>query len=148
MEMKMYPHAVGYNAHHIEWCTKRRYKMFSRPEFIKICEDAIRGAAARHNIVLRELSVLPDHVHCSAELPPTMSQSDAERLLKGGSAYEIFRAIPNFRKRYPKNSLWSRGKMAKSVGGTTIDVIDEYVRGQYEHHGVPNPAQTNILGFM
>jgi REP element-mobilizing transposase RayT len=45
---------------------------------------------------------MPDHVHLIAGMPQIMSVSEALRLLKGGSAYELFRAKPNFRKRYQK----------------------------------------------
>ncbi len=148
MEMQRYQHAVGYNIHHIEWCTKFRYKIFRRPEFMKVCDAAIRRVAERHGIRIRELTVLPDHVHGNIALPPTMSPAEAERLLKGGSAYEIFRAIPNFRKRYPRGALWSRGKMSKSVGEMTMDVVDAYVRGQYAHHGLADPAQAPLSTFI
>ena len=148
MEMQYQTHSVGYNIHHIEWCTKCRYKMFRRPEFMNVCEAAIRHAAERHGIIIRELTVLPEHVHGSIALPPTTSQARAEQLLKGGSAYEVFRAIPDFRKRYPRGELWSRGTMIKSVGEVTMDVVDDYVRGQYAHHGLPNPAQAPLSTFV
>jgi putative transposase len=138
---------VGNNVHHLEWCPKRRYKIFRRPDLMKVCDAAIRGAAARHRIGLVELSVLPDHVHAVAELPLDMAPSRALGLLKGASSYEIFRAVPNFRKRYPRGHLWSRGKMARSIGGVTMDVVRKYVRGQYVHHGLQNPAQTSLSAF-
>ena len=140
-------HMVGNNVHHLEWCPKRRYKMFRRLEFMKFCEDAIWRAAEQHGIKLLELSVLLDHVHALAEIPLTMSLSSAFQLLKGGLACEFFVAFPKFRLRYPRGSLWSRGKMARSVGGVTMDVVREYVRGQYAHHGVQNPAQISISAF-
>src|SRR3989344_4780721 len=95
-------HAVGYNMHHLQWCTKYRYKMFEREAFQKIADSAIREIATMHKIEIRELFVMPEHVHVSAELPPTMSQSEALRLLKGGSSRIIFQRLPNFALRYPR----------------------------------------------
>lgn len=73
---------------------------------------------------------MPDHVHLIAGIPPTMSVSDALRILKGGSAYELFRAKPNFRKRYPKGHFWSSGKFYRSIGDADLEITRNYVRNQ------------------
>lgn len=129
MEFQHYSHKVCVNVHHLEWCTKYRYRMFRQEEF-NICETAIKQIAARHGIEIRELGVQLEHVHISCELPPSMSQSKALQLLKGGSSYLIFRAAKNFRLRYPNGSLWSPGAYAGSVGYNTVDIADDYVKKQ------------------
>ena len=134
MEMKRFSHKVGVNVHHLEWCTKYRYKMFSREEFKNICENAITRVAERHGIVIRVLNVQPEHAHVSCECPPSMSQSRALMLLKGGSSYLVFREIEKFRLRYPKGHLWSPGAYAGSVGYNTVDIVDNYVRYQDDTH--------------
>ena len=84
MELNRHAHKVGINVHHLEWCTKYRYEMLRKPEYKNACEDAIRQQAERHHIHIRELFVMPEHVHVSCELPPSMSQAKALQLLKGG----------------------------------------------------------------
>ena len=134
LEMKHYAHKVGVNVHHLEWCTKYRYNMLKQDKYKKACEDAIRTQAQRHSIIIRELFVMPDHVHTSCELPPNMSQSKALQLLKGGSSYLLFHQQPKFRLRYPQGHFWSPGAYAGSVGYNTVDIVDSYVRNQADVH--------------
>ena len=139
--MQYYSHTVGVTVHHLEWCTKYRYEMLKQDKYKKICEDAIRQQAERHNIVIRELFVMPEHVHISCEFSPSMSQSKALQLLKGGSSYLLFRQQPKFRLRYPQGHFWSPGAYAGSVGYTTVDAVDNYVRNQEDIH------QTRLASF-
>jgi putative transposase len=108
--------------------------MFRKQENKELCESILREVAGRHGIEIVEISVMPDHVHLIAGIPPTMSVSDALRLLKGGSAYELFRTKPNFRKRYPKGHLWSPGKFYRSVGDADLETTRDYVRNQKYVH--------------
>jgi len=87
----------------------------------KLCEEILRKVAERNGIGIVELSVMPDHIHVIADISPTMSVSEALRLLKGGSSYELFKEKPNFRKRYPRGHLWSQGKFYRTVGDTDIE---------------------------
>ena len=141
MELKSTAHKVGINVHHFEWCTKYRYEMLKKDEYKKFCEDAVRQQAQRHGIVIRELFAMPEHVHISCELPPSMSQSKALQLLKGGSSYILFRQQPKFRLRYPKGHFWSAGAYAGSVGHNTVEVVDAYVKNQTDVH------QKSIMDF-
>jgi len=133
-EFVRYSHSVGNNIHHLQWCTKMRYKMFRKLKYKAICTHVIRNVAERHNIKILELAVQDDHVHTIAQLPPMMSQSQAMQLLKGGSAFEMFRLAPKFRLRYPRGSLWSRGNFKDSVGRIDVNTARNYVRNQDEVH--------------
>ena len=123
-------HSVGNNLHHLQWCTKYRYRMLRKQKLREYCKDIIRIVAARHGILLLELAVMEEHVHAVVQLPPDMSQSKAMQLLKGASSYELFRAVPNFRFRYPRGSFWSRGNFKDSVGRITSEIAQKYVRDQ------------------
>ena len=130
MEYNKHSHSTGNNIHHLQWCTKKRYHMFRNIMFREVCIDAIHLVARRHGIEILELAVMEEHIHAVAQLPPSMSQSKAIQLLKGGSSYEIFRMIPNFRLRYPKGSLWSKGNFKASLGMITVEAAKTYVREQ------------------
>jgi putative transposase len=121
-------HAVYQNVHHFQWCTKYRYAVFTSAELINACEASIRRAAARHGISLSELSVMPDHVHCVAEIRPSMSVSQAEGLLKGASARELLARFQCLRERYWGGHLWSAGRFSRSVGDIGIETARHYVR--------------------
>jgi putative transposase len=121
-------HAVGEAVYHFEWCTKYRYKMFGRADIKRLAERAIRTAAERHGIETVELCVAAEHVHLEARLPHTMSVARAMNLLKGASSHAIFRARPNFRKRYPRGRLWSPGKFYRTVGQVDEQTVRRYIR--------------------
>lgn len=134
-------HAVFQNVHHFEWCTKYRYRIFNSLELINACEASIRRAAARHGIRLLELSVMPEHTHCVAEIQPAMSVSRAEGLLKGASAHDLFEQFPRLRQRYWKGHLWSAGRFSRSVGDVGIDIVRHYVR--YDN----DPRQRTLAAY-
>lgn len=141
LEMKHYSHKVGVNVHHLEWCTKYRYKMFKQDKYKNLCEENLREIAEIHNMTIRELSVMPEHIHVSVECRPSMPQSKALQLLKGGLSYRLFRANEHFRLRYPQGHFFSPGACANSTGYNTIDVVDTYVRNQEDIH------QTKLSAF-
>jgi putative transposase len=104
--------------------------MFRGKKNKKLCEDILHEVAARHNIDMIELSVMPDHIHTVVLIPPTMSVSKALQLLKGASSYELFRRQPLFRYRYANGSFWSPGKFYRSVGDADTETVLGYVRNQ------------------
>ena len=130
MELVSGSHSIGQNLCHLEWCPKYRYNMFKQEENKKLCEEILEEVAERHKIKIEEMSVMPDHVHMVAGIPPTMSVSQALHLLKGASARELFKQKPNFRKRYPKGHFWSPGKFYRSVGDADTETVMQYVRDQ------------------
>ena len=127
-------HSVGNNVHHFQWCTKYRYKMFRKPKNATLCQSAIENVAKRHNIEIKEISVMPDHVHIVVQIPQIMSQSEAMRILKGGSSFEMFRLNEKFRLRYSRGTLWRRGNFKDSVGRITEEIALNYVRNQSTMH--------------
>jgi len=134
LKIKYYAHKVGVNVHHLEWCTKYRYEMFKQDKYKKLCEEIINETSRRHNIIIRELFVMPEHIHISVEVYPNISQSKALQLLKGNLSYQLFRRQPKFKFRYPRGHFFSPGAFASSVGYNTIETVDNYVRNQEDIH--------------
>jgi putative transposase len=131
-----YEHSVGTIMLHLEWCTKYRYKMARKEENRALLSACIRRAASKHEIKIIELNVQPEHVHCIVLVKLDISASKALQLLKGGSSYLFFRKQEKARLRYPRGHFWSRGKFASSVGFVQLDVVQNYVRTQDEHHAL------------
>lgn len=134
LELRHFAHKVGVNVHHFEWCTKYRYCMFKQDKYKNLVEQLLKQIAEKHKIVLRELGIMPEHIHVSVELPPCMSQSKGLQLLKGGLSYLLFRANDHFRLRYPQGHFFSPGALANSTGYNTVDVVDKYVKNQLDVH--------------
>ena len=128
-------HMVGISMWEFEWCPKYRYKMFRKWKYKKLAEACIRRAASLHKIKWIELNVQPEHIQGTAEIPFTMSPSMALQYLKGISAKLFFEHCPNARKRYPKGHLWAMGRFGDSLGFIQVEVANNYVKNQDEHHG-------------
>ena len=134
--LKHSSHKVGLNYWHFEWCTKYRYKMMQRLELKNLVQAAIRKTAHEHRIELHILKVLPDHVHMVVTLPNEMTDSKACGLLKGRSAYLIFKNREHIRLRYPKGHFWAPSYCATTVGYNDLDAITKYIENQETHHGL------------
>lgn len=96
----------------------------------KEVERLILQAANEHGIIVIKIATVEDHVHIDALIPFTMSMSKAEMLIKGRSAYLIFRRFPNFRKRYRKGHFWSPGKFSRSMSGVDAQTVRYYIENQ------------------
>ena len=120
-------HSVGRNMWVFEWCTKYRYEMMRKWGNRNLVAACIRQAAARHEIKIIELSVMPDHVHMIALLPKGMNEEQAAKLLKGASSRKLFEVKEKFALRYPRHHFWSRGYYAHTVGVTTLQTQVDYL---------------------
>jgi len=129
-----YCHKVGANFWHLEWCPKYRYKMMQKLENKNLVAAAIRKAAFEHNIIIHYLKVLPEHIHTLVSLPHGMDDSKAFHILKGRSAYIIFRVKGKFRLRYPRGHFWSPGGFATTVGYNNLNATIAYIENQEVHH--------------
>ena len=132
--MSVSQHCPGQNVHHLEWCTKYRFKALKREEFYNACEASIRHAAERHEIQVLELGVMSDHVHALVQLPSMMSVARAVMLLKGCSAYDLFRFEPKFRLLYRRGHFWGRSYYHASAGDASVETVSRYVREENDPH--------------
>jgi len=129
-----YAHSVGTLMLHLQWCTKYRYKMFRKSENAKLLDACIQRSASKDGIKIIELNVQPEHVHCIVLVKFSLSTSKALQILKGGFSYLFFKQKEKTRLRYPRGHLWSKGNFASIVGFVQLDVVQNYVRNQNEHH--------------
>ena len=134
--LKRFSHKVGLNFWHMEWCTKYRYNMMCKLANKNLVAAAIRKAASEHSIKIHYLAILPDHVHLLATFPRGVDDSKAFNLLKGRSAYLIFRNKKSFALRYPKRHFWSPGGCAVTVAYNDLNSMINYIEGKEEHHNV------------
>jgi len=129
-----FSHKVGINFWHIVVATKYRYNMFGKFKQHNLIVAALRNVAYRHGITIRNLKVMPNHVHILVTLPHGMTESKALMLLKGGSAFLFFKHHEKSRLRLPQGHLWSAGGCATTVGYNELSTVENYIEHQEEHH--------------
>ena len=130
---KKYSTSVGNNLKTIQITTKYRYKMM-RKELIKIyCKIAIEEACRKHKIEIIIIKILDEHSHLIVDCPRTISDAKLMQIIKGLSAYILFRLCPELRKRYTRGQFWNRGYFCQGCG-TDFDRALSYVQNQELHH--------------
>ena len=133
MELKHTNHAVRQSAYHFVWRPKYNVPVFARKYPRQVAREAILEIAAKHKIEILELKVMPNHVHCFAQLPATISVSLALQILKGGSARLFFKKCTIWYAFFSKDGrekphLWSPGKFFRSVGSVTSETVEAYIK--------------------
>ena len=131
MELVSGSHSIGQNLYHLEWCPKYRYNMFRGKGNKKLCEDILHEVAARHNIGMIELSVMPDHIHLFVSAAPENSPARIIQVIKSITAREVFHRFPSVKRLLWGGALWERGYFVMSSGtGTTDEMIRRYIHEQ------------------
>ena len=132
-DLSSYQHCVAQCIYHLQWTTKYRYTMFRKEKYAVLCDSILRNIAERHGMQMLELTVEPDHVHAVVKSKPSISSSTCLRLLKGASSRELFKQVPNYKKRYTRGHFWSPGKFVRTVGSTDIKTTKNYIKKQRQY---------------
>ncbi len=138
--MKLYErqnHSVGIAFWHIQFCTKYRYRMFSKFEYKNLIQACIKQVCFKHSIKIITINVMPEHVHMIVKTSVNINPSMIVQLIKGASSFLFFKHHAKARLRYPKGHLWSKGKFIASVGFTDLDFTISYVLHQEDKHLPP-----------
>ena len=85
----------------------------------------------RYEIEFLEIGVDRDHVHFLLQSIPTFSTTKIVRTIKSITAREIFKQVPELKKRLWGGEFWSKGYFLCTVGRFGSEkVTAEYVRDQ------------------
>lgn len=117
--------SIGLNQFHLEWCPKYR-KNFMKPYTLFI-ENSLLRTAHEYGIVIHNMHVSSDHIHLFVSLPFNISLSEAFRLFKGRSSYELRESFPELKNIFRKGHLWSPGKFARSISNVKAETIRYYI---------------------
>jgi len=128
-----YENSVGNNLKTIQITPKYRYNMMRKETLKVFCKVAIEEACKKHKIEIVILKVLDNHVHMIVNCPRILSDAMLMQIIKGLSAYILFRLCPALRKRYPKGHFWSEGYFCEGCGSDFERAL-AYVQNQELHH--------------
>jgi len=134
MKTESFSHCHGESSFHIVFCPKYRHDTFGKEQIKAFCEKTFNEIALKESFVIRALKVMEDHIHLFVSIPPKYSVSDTVHRFKGYSAYRLFKEFPWLKqykygeKRFWGGHFWSRGYFFRSVGSTTDEAVEFYIK--------------------
>lgn len=84
-----------------------------------------------YNYKLITLEVMPDHVHCLLQLPPTEAPVNVAKTLKSLTAIAVFKTCKSLKlNKFWGSGLWSNSTYYGSIGETTSEIVKLYIETQ------------------
>ena len=112
--------------YHIVFCTKYRRKVIN-PEIEIRVKELLKQS--EDGFVIKELEVMPDHVHCFVEVTSTeKSPHQIVARLKGYSSRFLRKEFKELKSKLP--AMWTRSYYIVSVGHVSKETIEQYIKNQ------------------
>ena len=116
---------------HVWFSTKNR-RWLLQDEIAVKAKDLFMAIAAEKHIELIETETAIDHVHMLLLAANDTDLSWRMKLLKGRSAYEIFRFFPWLKTSEGLGSFWQASYKARIVPENHLETVRRYIRTQDE----------------
>jgi putative transposase len=97
-------------------------------------ERLLEAICIKNRWTLISKEIQPDHVHIFVSLPPVLAIAQAVRILKGTTAYQIFKMFPGLKNRFWGGHLWSPSYYVGTAGNVSAATIRRYIE-RSEHVG-------------
>ena len=124
-------HVVYQCSYHLVWTPKYRYRIL-QGEIKEYIERKIRSICEWKHVEILEMTIMSDHVHLVAIIPPKLSISEFMGIVKGKTAIAVLQQQKSLRRKpYWGNHFWSRGYCVTTVG-MDEEKIRKYVKYQEE----------------
>ena len=140
MKLKSKSHCKGEASYHLVFCPGYRHGIFCYAPLKRLCEIIIYEVAAKYGFEIRALEIMPNHLHVFVSIPPRLSISKVLHAIRGTTGYKFFRAFPWLKKykpgamRFWGGHFWSRGYFYRSVGSTTDEAVEFYIKVSQKKH--------------
>ena len=122
-------HVVYQCSYHLVWTPKYRYRIL-QGEIRDYIEKKIRSICEWKRVEILEITIMTDHIHMVAIIPPKLAISELMGILKGKTAIAVFQQQKSLRtKPYWGNHFWSRGYCVTTLG-MDKEKIRRYVKYQ------------------
>lgn len=125
------PGGYVYNCnYHLILVTKYRKEIFDTNEKVQYMINLLKYIASLNQIDIKEIEVMPDHIHLLISFPPRLSITNVVKALKGASARKWFKQYPETKQLLWNGHLWSRSYYIGTVGNMSKDVVKKYIQNQ------------------
>ncbi|HCA94932.1 MAG TPA: IS200/IS605 family transposase [Cyanobacteria bacterium UBA9226] len=121
-------HNVVYSCcYHVIWCPKYRRKVLINGVDIRL-KQILQEVAAEFGATIREMEIMPDHVHVLVEVDPQLGIAKLLRYMKGRSSRLLRQEFPWLKSRLP--TLWTNSYFCATVGGAPLEIVKQYIQNQ------------------
>jgi len=117
---------VGY---HLVWSVKYRRKVLvGSVEMLLI--KLLHDISDDKGFVLKEVEVMPDHVHVFVSAKPKISPSYIYKMLKGISSRKLFLRHPELKNSLWGDKLWNPSTYVETIGHISEEAVRRYIEDQ------------------
>ena len=124
-------HSVFSLNYHLIMCIKHRKEVINQEISLRL-KEMFEYISPRYNIILEEWNHDKDHVHILFRAEPNTEISKFINAYKSASSRLIKKEYPEIKEHLWKETFWSQSFCLISTGGTTVDIIKEYIQTQGE----------------
>jgi putative transposase len=111
----------------VDWCPKYRRSVLINGVDERLKSILLEVAEETHSEVI-EMEIMPDHFHLLDECDPQFGSNKLINMMKGRSSRFLRNEFPWLKSRIP--SLWMNSYFVSTVGGTTLEVVKQYIENQ------------------
>ena len=134
-------HTVHNLTEHLVWVTKYRYQVLKGDIQLRT-RELVQQICDACDVKILKGVVSSDHIHIHVSRPPSLSESELMRRIKGRSGRKLLMEFPELKKRYWGGHFWAIGYGGWSSGNVTDEMINEYL----EHHRhEPNKSDEQFI---
>lgn len=112
---------------HLVWTPKYRRPVLISGVETRL-EQIIREVAKEANVDIIALTIMPDHVHLLADIPPSYGVHKFVKMAKGRSSRILRSEFHWLTTKLP--TLWTHSYFCSSVGGGQQKAVKDYVENQ------------------
>lgn len=135
VEMQHSGHSVSELGYHIIWVTKFRHPVLVGAVEV-VCRNIPAETCVAYGWNLREIEVMPDHVHLFLQVDPTVAPVEIAKTLKSISVVRIFHEFPHLKgQKFWGTGLWSPSTYYGSVGHISEETVRRYIQDQKKKGG-------------
>ena len=124
-------HSVFSLNYHLIMCIKHRKEVINQEISLRL-KEMFEYISPRYNIILEEWNHDKDYVHILFRAEPNTEISKFINAYKSASSRLIKKEYPKIKEYLWKETFWSQSFCLISTGGTTVDIIKEYIQTQGE----------------
>ena len=115
---------LGY---HIIWCPKYRRNVLVNGIDVRL-KELLNYKAQELKIDIKEMEVMPDHIHIFIKADPVLSPHYIIQQFKGYTSRILRQEFPVLKRKLP--TLWTRSYYIESVGHISESVVRKYIEDQ------------------